>query len=67
MSIDPDRDRRVHEFGKPGGGRWSRILLDGRGSSTEDMLSLLNERFLPQLADLAPQAVDNRWWSSVLC
>ena len=38
------------------------ILLHGRGGSAEDILSLANVLYLPQVAYLAPQAAGNSWY-----
>ena len=45
-----------------GCGRGAVILLHGRGGSAEDILSLAQELYLPQLAYLAPQAFQNTWY-----
>ena len=38
------------------------ILLHGRGGSAEDILSLSNELYLPQITYLAPQATGHSWY-----
>ena len=63
MSNDPHKNGRVQQFGKPlSEAAGAVILLHGRGGSAEDILSLANELFLPQLAYLAPQAAGNSWY-----
>jgi len=63
MSDDPHRDGAVRQFGKPlADASGAVILLHGRGGSAEDILSLANDLYLPQLVYLAPQAVGNSWY-----
>src|ERR1700733_4624504 len=63
MNSDPHRDGAVRQFGKPlGEASGAVILLHGRGGSAEDILSLANELYFPQLVYLAPQAVGNSWY-----
>jgi len=63
MSSDPHKDTPVRQAGealeKASG---AVILLHGRGGSAEDILSLANEFYLPDLAYLAPQAAQNSWY-----
>ncbi len=63
MSIDPHGDGLVQRLGaslKEAVGVV--ILLHGRGGSAEDILSLAQEFYLPQIAYLAPQASGNSWY-----
>ncbi len=63
MTNDPHRDAAVRQFGEPlEKAAGAVILLHGRGSSAEDILSLANELYVPQLAYLAPQAAGNTWY-----
>jgi phospholipase/carboxylesterase len=63
MNIDPHRDSPVRQFGKPlNEAAGAVILLHGRGGSAEDILSLSNDLFFPQLVYLAPQAAGNSWY-----
>ena len=63
MSSDLHRDGPVRQFGKPlAEASGAVILLHGRGSSAEDILTLASDLFLPQLVYLAPQAVGNSWY-----
>jgi len=60
---DPHRDGHVRHFGKPlEDAAGAVILLHGRGGSAEDILSLADSLYLPQLAYLAPQAAGNSWY-----
>jgi phospholipase/carboxylesterase len=60
---DPHRDAPVRHFGKPlKEAAGVVILLHGRGGSAEDILSLADSLYLPQLAYLAPQAAGNSWY-----
>jgi phospholipase/carboxylesterase len=40
------------------------ILLHGRGASAEDILGLVDELDMPELAYLAPQAAGNTWYTN---
>ncbi len=63
MNVDPHKDGPVRQFGElleQAAG--AVILLHGRGGSAEDILSLANEFYFPQLAYLAPQAAGNSWY-----
>jgi phospholipase/carboxylesterase len=63
MSDDPHRDTPVLQFGTPlEEAAGVVILLHGRGGSAEDILSLANDLYRPQLAYLAPQAAGNSWY-----
>ena len=63
MTNDPHRDAAVRQFGEPlEKAAGAVILLHGRGGSAEDILSLANELYVPQLAYLAPQAAGNTWY-----
>jgi phospholipase/carboxylesterase len=63
MNNDPHQDGIVRSFGAPlEEAAGVVILLHGRGSSAEDILSLAREIYLPQLAYLAPQASGNSWY-----
>jgi phospholipase/carboxylesterase len=63
MNHDPHGDGPVRQFGKPlAEASGAVILLHGRGGSAEDILTLADELFLPELAYLAPQAVGNSWY-----
>lgn len=63
MTNDPHRDGPVRHFGEPlEEAKGAVILLHGRGGSAEDILSLANELYFPQLAYLAPQASGNTWY-----
>lgn len=53
----------VRHFGEPlKGAAGAVILLHGRGGSAEDILSLADALYLPQVAFLAPQAAANSWY-----
>jgi phospholipase/carboxylesterase len=53
----------IRQFGKSLNSAQSAvILLHGRGGSAEDILSLANDLYLPQLVYLAPQAPGNSWY-----
>ena len=63
MTGDPHRDGSVRRHGaalEEAAG--AVILLHGRGATAEDILSLADEMFLPQLAYLAPQAAGHSWY-----
>jgi predicted esterase len=63
MSGDPHRDSPVRQFGKPlAKASGAVILLHGRGGSADDILTLANDLYLPQLVYLAPQAAGNSWY-----
>jgi phospholipase/carboxylesterase len=63
MSGDPHKDGALRRAGKPLDAAFGAlILLHGRGGSAEDILSLANELYLPDLAYLAPQATANTWY-----
>lgn len=63
MSGDPHRDGAIRQFGKPlAKASGAVILLHGRGGSAEDILTLANDLYLPQLVYLAPQAAGNSWY-----
>jgi phospholipase/carboxylesterase len=63
MNSDPHGDGPIRRFGKPlKEASGAVILLHGRGGSAEDILSLANEFYLPQLVFLAPQAAGNSWY-----
>jgi len=63
MSGDPHHDAPVRHFGKPlEQAAGAVILLHGRGGSAEDILSLAEHLYLPQLSYLAPQAAGNSWY-----
>lgn len=63
MSNDPHKDGPVRRVGKAlQEASGAVILLHGRGGSAEDILSLANEFYLPDLAYLAPQAAQNSWY-----
>jgi phospholipase/carboxylesterase len=63
MSNDPHGDGPVRRTGKPlEAASGAVILLHGRGGSADDILSLANELYLPDLAYLAPQAAANTWY-----
>jgi predicted esterase len=38
------------------------VLIHGRGSSAENIISLFNELEVPQIAAIAPQAAGNTWY-----
>ena len=53
----------VRHFGEPlKDASGAVILLHGRGGSAEDILSLADALYLPQVAFLAPQAAANSWY-----
>src|ERR1700689_1542107 len=63
MNSDPHKDGPIRRFGKPPDeASGAVILLHGRGGSAEDILSLANDLYLPQLVYLAPQAAGNSWY-----
>jgi phospholipase/carboxylesterase len=63
MTSDPHRDGPVRQFGKPlEEAAGAVILLHGRGGTAEDILSLANSLYVPQLSYLAPQAAGNSWY-----
>jgi predicted esterase len=63
VSNDPHKDGPVLRAGKPlEAATGAVILLHGRGGSADDILSLANELYLPDLAYLAPQAAANTWY-----
>jgi phospholipase/carboxylesterase len=63
MNSDPHRDGPVRQFGRPlANASGAVILLHGRGGSAEDILTLANDLYLPQLIYLAPQAAGNSWY-----
>jgi len=63
MNGDPHRDGPIRQFGKPlAEAAGAVVLLHGRGSSAEDILTLASDLYLPQLVYLAPQAVGNSWY-----
>jgi predicted esterase len=63
MNSDPHRDGPVRQFGRPlADAAGAVVLLHGRGGSTEDILALADELYLPQLVYLAPQAAGNSWY-----
>jgi alpha-beta hydrolase superfamily lysophospholipase len=50
MNSDPHRDGPVRQFGRPlANASGAVILLHGRGGSAEDILTLANDLYLPQL------------------
>ena len=63
MRSDPHQDGVVRQFGvaleKATG---AVILLHGRGGSAEDILTIANDLYLPQLVYLAPEAARNSWY-----
>lgn len=62
-NTDPHRDQPVRHFGEPlDRARGAVILLHGRGGSAEDILSLAQPLYHPQLAYLAPQAAGHTWY-----
>ena len=63
MTSDPHHDGIVRRAGAPlEGAAGAVILLHGRGGSAEDILSLAEAMYFPQLAYLAPQAAANSWY-----
>jgi predicted esterase len=63
MSNDPHHDGVVQQFGVSlEQAEGALILLHGRGGSTEDILSLAHELYLPTLTYLAPQAYGRTWY-----
>lgn len=53
----------VRHFGEPlNSAAGAMILLHGRGGSAEDILSLADVLYLPQIGFLAPQAPANSWY-----
>lgn len=63
MSSDPHREGPILQFGRPlAEAAGAVVLLHGRGSSAEDILTLAHDLYLPQLVYLAPQAVGNSWY-----
>jgi predicted esterase len=53
----------IHRFGEPvEKAKGAIVLLHGRGGTAEDILLLGREMYLPGLAYLAPQAVNNTWY-----
>src|SRR5215472_18741317 len=62
-NADPHRDQPVRHFGEPlDRAQGVVILLHGRGGSAEDILSLAESLYRPQLAYLAPQAAGHTWY-----
>ncbi len=60
---DPHAGQPVQHFGEPlDSARGVVILLHGRGGSADDILSLAQPLYLPQLAYLAPQAAGHTWY-----
>jgi phospholipase/carboxylesterase len=63
MTADPHRDGLVQSVGAPlPGAVGAVILLHGRGASAEDILSIAQDLYLPEVAYLAPQAANNSWY-----
>jgi phospholipase/carboxylesterase len=63
MSSDPHREGAVRQFGMPlAKADGAVILLHGRGSFAEDILTIANDLYLPQLVYLAPEAARNSWY-----
>ncbi len=63
MNGDPHREGAVRQFGSPlAEASGAVILLHGRGGSADDILTLANDLYLPQLVYLAPQAAGNSWY-----
>ena len=61
--IDPHRDFPVEQRGKSlADARIAVVLLHGRGSSANDILSLASSLYDKQAAYLAPQAAENTWY-----
>jgi len=63
MSSDPHQGGAVRHFGMPlAKADGAVILLHGRGSFAEDILTIANDLYLPQLVYLAPEAARNSWY-----
>lgn len=63
MTGDPHRNSPVFHAGVSlGEAAGAVILLHGRGSTAEDILSLATEFDVPQLAYVAPEAAGNSWY-----
>ncbi len=63
MNNEPHRGGSVRHLGKPlNEAEGAVILLHGRGGSTEDILSLVPELYVPVLAYLAPEAAGHGWY-----
>src|SRR5271163_2450698 len=63
MSGDPHREGAVRPLGTPlAKASGAVILLHGRGGSAEDILTLADDLYLPELAYLAPQAAGSSWY-----
>ena len=62
-NADPHRDQPLRRYGEPlDSAQGAVILLHGRGGSAEDILSLAQPLYRPQLAYLAPQAAGHTWY-----
>jgi phospholipase/carboxylesterase len=62
-NTDPHGGQPVRHFGEPmDRAQGAIILLHGRGGSAEDILSLAQPLYRPQLAYLAPQAAGHTWY-----
>lgn len=60
---DPHKNGAVHHFGAPlAEAAGAVVLLHGRGGSAEDVLSLAQAFYRPDVAYLAPQAAGNTWY-----
>jgi len=63
MTNELHRNGALHRFGEPvESAKGAVVLLHGRGGSAEDILLLGREMYLPGIAYLAPQAVNNTWY-----
>jgi phospholipase/carboxylesterase len=63
MNNDPHKEGPVRQFGRPlARASGAVILLHGRGSSAEEILTLAGDLYLPELVYLAPQAAGNSWY-----
>jgi predicted esterase len=60
---DPHHDAQIYTAGKPlGQAQHAMIMLHGRGSTAENILSLASEFQRPNWTYLAPQAANNTWY-----
>lgn len=60
---DPHRDARIYYAGKPLGQSSNvMIMLHGRGSNADNMLSLASEFQRPNWTYIAPEAINNTWY-----